>query len=207
MNNGEKMGEGQKQVLKQAEQFNRQQQQKAQQSRFPEPLQSLVDLVGPEQPKGQIVSAGEPKLTPQQYKQVMNQHTPKPTVVKNCLYAFGIGGLICAIGQIVQNILKSFGINGVGMASASTIVMIFLGAFLTGLGVYDEIGKRAGAGSLVPVTGFANSMVAPAMEFKREGYVYGVGAKLFTIAGPVLVYGITTSFIIGIIKFLIGWMR
>ncbi len=198
------MGTGQKQVALQTAKLNQKQQQKQQQSRFPEPVQSLVDLLGPEQPKGQIISPGQPKLTPQEYKEIADRHKPKPTILKNCVWAFGVGGIISAIGQIIQNLLHSVGINGTAMASVSSIIMIFLGALLTGLGVYDEIGKRAGAGSIVPITGFANSMVAPAMEFKREGFVFGVGAKLFTIAGPVLVYGILASVIIGLIKFLVG---
>ena len=88
-------------------------------------------------------------------------------------------------------------------SAAATATMVFIGAFLTGIGIYDEIGKFGGAGSIVPITGFANSIVSPAMEFKREGYVLGVGAKLFTVAGPVLVYGISTSIVVGIIYFLL----
>ncbi|MDA8443121.1 MAG: stage V sporulation protein AC [Peptococcaceae bacterium] len=137
------------------------------------------------------------------YKQIADEYKPKPTLLKNCIWAFVVGGLICVIGQIVSNILAHYGLDGNDGASLTSVVMIFLGALLTGLGVYDEIGKRAGAGSIIPITGFANSMVAPAMEFKREGFVFGVGAKLFTIAGPVLVYGITASFIIGLIKFIV----
>ncbi len=198
------MGPGQEQVSLQTARLKQKQQQKRQQSRFPGPVQSLVDLLGPEQPKGQIVSPGQPKLTPQEYKEIVERHKPKPTLLKNSVWAFGVGGIICAIGQVIQNLLHALGINGTAMASASSVVMIFLGALLTGLGVYDEIGKRAGAGSIVPITGFANSMVAPALEFKREGFVLGVGARLFTIAGPVLVYGILTSVIIGLIKLLVG---
>jgi len=196
------LGQGQKQVAQQKLQLNQEQEQKRK-ARYPEPIKGLVDLFGPESVKGQAVSAGQPKLTPLEYKKIADKHRPKPTVLKNSLWAFGVGGLICAIGQVIQNGLAVFGIAPDGMSSVTSIIMIFLGAFLTGLGVYDEIGKRAGAGSIVPVTGFANSMVAPAMEFKREGTVFGVGAKLFTIAGPVLVYGILTSFTVGLIKFLL----
>lgn len=194
------VGPGQQQVSLQKLQLDQQQAQKKT-AKYPEPLKGLIDLFGSEQTKGQPVSAGQPKLTPQEYKQIAENYRPKPTVLKNSIWAFGVGGLICAIGQVVQNLLGFYGINGNGMSSVTSIILVFAGAFLTGLGIYDEIGKRAGAGSIVPVTGFANSMVAPAMEFKREGTVFGVGAKLFTIAGPVLVYGILTSFIVGLIKF------
>ena len=198
-----KVGPGQQQV-REKELKDIQDQTVQQQTKLPGPLQGLMDMVGPDKPKGQAISPGLPKLTPQEYKPIVDSHLPKPTVLKNSLWAFGVGGLICAIGQLVQNLLNSYGIEGTNGSSLTSVVMIFLGAFLTGLGVYDEIGKRAGAGSVVPITGFANSMVAPAMEFKREGFVLGVGAKLFTIAGPVLVYGILTSFIIGLIKYLLG---
>jgi len=142
-------------------------------------------------------------VTPQDYKTLVQQYTPKPTILKNVLRAFGVGGVICAIGQVIINLFVLGGLTGIEASTAATATMIFLGALLTGLGIYDEIGKFAGAGSIVPVTGFANSIVAPAMEFKREGYVLGVGAKLFTVAGPVLVYGITTSIVVGIAYFLL----
>ena len=140
-------------------------------------------------------------VTPEQYKSLTQQFTPKPTVVKNVVRAFVVGGIICALGQVIVNLFASVGLNHNEASTAATATMIFLGALLTGLGIYDDIGKFGGAGSVVPVTGFANSIVAPAMEFKREGYVLGVGAKLFTIAGPVLVYGIATSIVVGIIYF------
>lgn len=140
-------------------------------------------------------------VTPEQYKLLAQQFTPKPTVVKNVVRAFVVGGIICAIGQIIINLFATFGLNRIEASTAATVTMIFLGALLTGLGIYDEIGKFGGAGSIVPVTGFSNSIVASAMEFKREGYVLGVGAKLFTVAGPVLVYGIATSIVVGIVYF------
>lgn len=138
-------------------------------------------------------------VTPEQYKSLAQQYTPKPTIVKNVIRAFLVGGVICAFGQVVINIFVSLGLGRTEASTAATAIMIFLGALLTGLGVYDEIGKVGGAGSIIPVTGFANSIVAPAMEFKREGYVLGMGAKLFTVAGPVLVFGIATSIVVGII--------
>ena len=112
-------------------------------------------------------------------------------------------GIICTIGQFVLYYFLSLGMGKKEAAGSATAVMVFLGSFFTGLGIYDELGKRAGAGSIVPITGFANSIVAPAMEFKREGYIFGVGAKMFVIAGPVLVYGMVTAFIVG----LVYWLR
>lgn len=142
-------------------------------------------------------------VTPEQYTTLAQQSTPKPTIVKNVVRAFVVGGIICAIGQVIINLYATFGLAHLEASTAATATMVFIGALLTGLGIYDEIGKFGGAGSIVPITGFANSIVAPAMEFKREGYVLGVGAKLFTIAGPVLVYGISTSIVVGIIYFLL----
>ncbi|AFM42200.1 stage V sporulation protein AC [Desulfosporosinus acidiphilus SJ4] len=150
-------------------------------------------------------SLREPTLSisPEDYKTLAKSYTPKPTIVKNILRAFFVGGVICAIGQVIINFFSLIGLTRAEASNASTATMIFFGALLTGLGVYDEIGKFGGAGSIVPVTGFANSIVSPAMEFKREGYVQGVGAKLFTVAGPVLVYGIAASIIIGVIAYFI----
>ena len=142
-------------------------------------------------------------VTPEQYKSLAQQYTPKPTVVKNVIRAFVVGGIICALGQVIVNLFVMVGLNRIEASTAATATMIFLGALLTGLGIYDEIGKFGGAGSIVPVTGFSNSIVAPAMEFKREGFILGVGAKLFTVAGPVLVYGIATSIVVGIVYYLL----
>jgi len=140
-------------------------------------------------------------VTPEDYKTLSQQLLPKPTYVKNVVRAFFVGGIICAIGQVIINLFLTIGLSRTEASTAGTATMIFMGALLTGLGIYDEIGKFGGAGSIVPVTGFANSIVAPAMEFKREGYVLGVGAKLFTVAGPVLVYGIATSIVVGFVYF------
>lgn len=138
-------------------------------------------------------------MKPKQYEKFIKNKVPKPNMIKNCIIAFIIGGIICDIGQFVQNIAASFGYNKEIISSITASTMVFLGAFLTGLGIYDKLGKFAGAGSIVPITGFANSIVSPAMEFKREGFVFGVGAKMFILAGPVLVYGISTSIIIGLL--------
>lgn len=140
-------------------------------------------------------------VTPEEYKELSKSMTPKPTIIKNIIRAFIVGGIICAFGQIVINFLAQMGMQKEDASTAATAFLIFLGALLTGLGIYDEIGRFGGAGSIVPVTGFANSIVSPALEFKREGYVMGVGAKLFTVAGPVLVYGIAASIAIGIITY------
>ena len=134
------------------------------------------------------------------YRQRVNEKAPKSHVFMQCVNAFWVGGLICCIGQAL-NLIGSelLWLDSDDTSAFTSIVLIFLGAFLTGLGVYDKIGSFAGAGSIVPITGFANSIVAPAMEHKYEGYVLGVGAQLFSIAGPVLVYGIPTSVIVGLI--------
>lgn len=139
-----------------------------------------------------------------EYKNYVDKISPKPSYVKNYIMAFLVGGLICCIGQGINDFfMKIFNLEKLQASSATSMTLIFIGAFLTGLGVYDLIGKRAGAGSIIPITGFANSIVSPAMEFKREGYVMGVGANLFKIAGPVLVYGISSSIICGLVYYLI----
>lgn len=123
---------------------------------------------------------------------------PKPKIIKNCIMAFIIGGLLCDVGQLVSNILTSCGLEREQVSSFTSIIMVFLGSFLTGVGIYDKIAVYGGAGTVVPITGFANAIVSPAMEFKKEGFIFGVAAKMFTIAGPVLVYGIGSSVIVGI---------
>lgn len=132
-----------------------------------------------------------------------NKMKPKPKVFKNCVRAFIIGGLICVIGQFILNMLIKFGVPKDDATTWLPIIMIFIGAFLTGIGLYDKIAAIAGAGTIVPITGFSNSIVSPAMEFKKEGFVMGIGSKMFTIAGPVLVYGISTSIVIGIIYYIL----
>lgn len=142
------------------------------------------------------------KLNKKDYQEFAEKKVPKPPYLKNILMAFIVGGIICTIGQIVSNTLKSNGLDE-EMASAGTaITMVFIGALLTGLGVYDKIGKVGGAGAAVPITGFANAIVSPAMEFKSEGFIFGVAAKMFIIAGPVLVYGIGSSIIVGLLTLL-----
>ena len=136
------------------------------------------------------------------YAQLVERLSPKSDMAIGLWRAFWVGGVICLIGQGITEFFARVLLWGAqSAATATSICLVFLSALLTGLGVYDEIGKYAGAGSIVPITGFANSVVSPAMEFRREGLVMGVGAKLFTLAGPVLVYGISTSIIVGLITF------
>ena len=138
----------------------------------------------------------------QRYAQLVKRLSPKSEIGKGLFRAFWVGGVICMIGQGITDVFSyGFKWGAQASATAASITLIFLSALLTGLGVYDRIGKYAGAGSIVPITGFANSVVAPAMEFRREGLVMGVGAKLFTLSGPVLVYGISSSVIVGLITF------
>lgn len=139
----------------------------------------------------------------EKFKTLTDETTPKPKLMKNCIMAFLVGGAICTIGQVIQNLLINYGISEENVKMILPIVMIFLGALLTGVGVYDKIADFGGAGTVVPITGFSNAIVAPAIEFKKEGFVFGVAAKMFTIAGPVLVYGIGSSVIIGIIYYFI----
>ncbi len=128
---------------------------------------------------------------------------PKTKEKRSLFRAFLVGGIICSIGQAIRLIFESLlELAGDELAAYVSMVMIFLGAFLTGLGVYDRIGKFAGGGSIVPITGFANSVVSPAMEFKTEGYVYGVASKMFIIAGPIIVFGVASSVLVGILYFI-----
>ncbi|MBD7909812.1 MULTISPECIES: stage V sporulation protein AC [Clostridium] len=129
---------------------------------------------------------------------------PKPKILRNCFRAFFVGGLICDLGQLIMNFLSRYDLSSGDISNITSIIMIFLGGLLTGLGLYARLAQYAGAGTVVPITGFANAVVAPAIEFKKEGFVFGVAAKMFTIAGPVLVYGIGSSVIIGIIYYVVS---
>ncbi len=133
------------------------------------------------------------------YQNYVEKKSPNSPILKNCFNAFWVGGLICSIGQIILFICKNRGISQDISGTVVSIILIGISAFLTGLNIFNKIGKFAGAGSLIPITGFANSIVSPSMEYKSEGYVMGVGGKMFTVAGPVLVFGISTSIIVGII--------
>lgn len=138
-------------------------------------------------------------MTQQQYQKLVDDMAPKSPIWKDCLKAFLIGGLICTIGQLILNGYTALGLDKEQSATATSMTLVAISALLTGLSLYDNIAKHAGAGTLVPITGFANSIAAPAIEFKTEGFILGVGAKMFTIAGPVIVYGTVASVVYGII--------
>lgn len=138
----------------------------------------------------------------EKFKSIADQVKPKSHLLRNCVRAFVVGGIICDIGQFFNSYFLSKGLPKDDISTLVSLVMVFIGSLLTGIGIYDRIASFAGAGSLVPITGFANSIVSPAMEFKKEGFIFGVGAKMFVIAGPVLVYGIGSSVIAGIIYYL-----
>ena len=140
-----------------------------------------------------------PLDTTKDYQEYVNQKSPNSPILKNCFNAFWVGGLICSIGQIILDFCLYKGLSEEIAGTVVSIILIGISAFLTGLNFFNKIGKFAGAGSLIPITGFANSIVAPAMEYKSEGYVMGVGAKMFTVAGPVLVYGISSAIIVGFV--------
>lgn len=137
-----------------------------------------------------------------QYEKLVDGISPKPKLLRNCFRAFWTGGLICIIGQVIHNILMNAGVGNNNAVIYTSIILIFMGALLTGLDIYGRLGQYSGAGTIIPITGFANSIVASAIEYKKEGYVLGVGAKMFTIAGPVIVYGVITSVIVGLIYYI-----
>ena len=138
-------------------------------------------------------------MTDKQYDALVREMSPKSPMGKDCINAFWIGGLICVLGQLFINWYTSLGLEKQDASTAGSMTLVVLSALLTGLSLYDNIAKFAGAGTLVPITGFANSISAPAVEFKTEGFVLGVGAKIFTIAGPVILYGVTASVVYGLI--------
>ena len=141
-------------------------------------------------------------MTEKQYSKLVDEMSPKSPMWKDCLNAFWIGGLICALGQFFLNCFTKWGLDKEAAGTATSMSLVALSALLTGLSLYDDIAKYAGAGTLVPITGFANSIAAPAVEFKTEGFILGVGAKMFTIAGPVIVYGLSASVVYGLIYWL-----
>ena len=141
-------------------------------------------------------------MTEKQYGALVARMAPKSPMWRDCLNAFWIGGLICVVGQIFTNCYGAWGLEKQDAGTAASMTLVALSALLTGLSVYDDIAKHAGAGTLVPITGFANAIAAPAVEFKTEGFVLGVGAQMFTIAGPVIVYGLAASVVYGFIYWL-----
>ena len=138
-------------------------------------------------------------MTDKQYDALVREMSPKSPMGKDCLNAFWIGGLICVLGQVFINWYTTLGLEKQDASTAASMTLVALSALLTGLSLYDNMAKYAGAGTLVPITGFANSISAPAVEFKTEGFILGVGAKMFTIAGPVIVYGVSASIVYGLI--------
>lgn len=134
------------------------------------------------------------------YLEYVSEHAPKTKMLATMIPAFLVGGVICMFGQLVFDLLKLWtSLDEEGLKSATTVIMIFLGSFLTGLGIYDRIGHFAGGGSIIPITGFANSVVSPAMEFNREGVIFGICSRMFLIAGPIVVLGVAVSVLIGLI--------
>ena len=141
--------------------------------------------------------------TPQEYNEYVSQKSPKSRIVRDTAVAFLTGGAICFVAQIISNVLSGFGISGEIVKKAIPVIMIFIGSFLTGINVYGALGKFCGAGTIVPITGFANSIVSSAMEFKSEGFVTGLAVKMFSVAGPVIVYGTIVSVLIGIVYYIL----
>lgn len=142
-------------------------------------------------------------MNDKQYARLVKDKSPKSPIVKDCLFAFGIGGLICTLGQFLLDRYSAMGLDRQDAAAWVSITLVGLSALLTGLSVYDDIAKYAGAGTLVPITGFSNAVAASAVEFQTEGFILGVGAKMFTIAGPVIVYGLSASAVYGVIYWLL----
>ena len=141
-------------------------------------------------------------MTEREYGRLVQRMSPKSPILRDCINAFWIGGLICTVGQLFMNWYTSMGMEKTDASTAASMSLVTLSALLTGLSLYDDIAKHAGAGTLVPITGFANSIAAPAVEFKTEGFILGMAAKMFTIAGPVIVYGVSASVVYGLIYWL-----
>ncbi len=138
-------------------------------------------------------------MTEKQYSKLVKEMMPRSPIVKDCFQAFWIGGAICLLGQVITNAYTFWGLEKEAAGTATSMTLVFLSAMLTGLSLYDDLAKHAGAGTLVPITGFANAIAAPAVEFKTEGMILGTAAKMFTIAGPVIVYGLAASSVYGLI--------
>ena len=138
-------------------------------------------------------------MTEREYKRIVDELSPRSPMWKDCVLAFAVGGAICTLGQFFLNLYGNMGIEKNDAGTLTSMTLVALSALLTGLSLYDNLAKFAGAGTLVPITGFANAVAAPAVEFKTEGFILGVGAKMFTIAGPVIVYGVSASVVYGLI--------
>lgn len=144
------------------------------------------------------------KISKNEYLKAVSEMSPPSPIAKNCLHAFLTGGFICAFGQVLLTLYRCLPMRLEDAKTLVSVSLIFITAVLTAVGVFDKIAKYAGAGTVVPITGFANSMVSPAIEYKAEGFVLGVGVKMFTIAGPVIVYGIAASTVYGVVYWLLG---
>jgi stage V sporulation protein AC len=149
--------------------------------------------------KSLMLRAGGIDMTEKQYSKLVDELSPKSPMGWDCVAAFVVGGAICTLGQVLINLYTQFGMEKQDASTAASMSLVVLSALFTGLSLYDNLAKYAGAGTLVPITGFANSIAAPAVEFKTEGFILGVGAKMFTIAGPVIVYGVSASVVYGLI--------
>lgn len=149
----------------------------------------------------------KPSITPEEYSRLVSRMTPPSRHVRGCLRAFWVGGVICCIGQALSLLAEKLELTEATAPMFTSVVLIFLGTTLTGIGIYDRIGRYAGCGSIVPITGFANSVAAPAIEYRREGIILGIGARIFQISGPVLTFGIVSSMAVGLIYHLLrGWL-
>lgn len=142
------------------------------------------------------------EMSPQEYQQYVKQKAPKSPIFKDTALAFLVGGAICALGQLIQNGYVSLGLERVDAGTATSVTLVFLSALFTGLNLYNSLARYAGAGTLVPITGFANSVVSPAIDFKSEGFVTGMAAKMFTVAGPVIVFGTLAAAVYGVVLML-----
>ena len=145
------------------------------------------------------MSKGSVFMTEKEYAKLVGEMAPRSPIVKDCVFAFLVGGLICALGQLFLNGYTALGLEKADAGTAASMTLVFLSALFTGLSLYDDLAKHAGAGTLVPITGFANAVVSPAVEFKTEGFITGTAAKLFQVAGPVLTFGISASVVYGVI--------
>ena len=146
-------------------------------------------------------------MTNKEYGKLVKDISPPSPIVKNCIWAFLVGGAICCLGQLIKTGYQALGLDEESAGTAVSMTLVLLSALLTGLSVYDDIAKHAGAGTLVPITGFANAVAAPAIEFKTEGFILGLGAKMFTIAGPVIVYGVSASVVYGLIYWICQMLK
>lgn len=158
-------------------------------------------------PVSSIVHEQDLRKRNENYKKYVEENTPKNSIVKDTIQAFIVGGIICTIGQFFISYYQYLGAGEEAAKAYNSITLIFLSVLLTGLGIYPKLAKFGGAGTLVPITGFANSVAAPAVEYKKEGQVFGIGCKIFTIAGPVILYGIFSSWVLGLIYYILKLLK